>query len=65
MTHRSALIGKSTESGSGSANQTTTTVNGPQQHTVDGQVQCSQEVHMSQQLGQTQESQVNEKKTNV
>ena len=64
MTHRSALIGKSTESGSGSANQTTTTVNGPQQHTVDGQ-KCSQEVHMSQELGQTQESQVNEKKTNV
>ena len=48
MTHRSALIGKSTKSGSGSTNQTTTTVNAPQQHIVDGQVQCSQEVHMSQ-----------------
>ena len=47
MTHHSTLIGKSIESGSGSANQTTTTVNAPQQHIINGQVQCSQKVHMS------------------
>ena len=54
MTYRSALIGKSTESGSGSANQTTTAtapVNAQlwssEAANVDGQKQYSQEMHMS------------------